>query len=111
MTPRVPGRRINLGGVLYLVPCLSLAQLEANAEKLEQITSLEEDPKGFLRPGVVGSIIDLAYVAMRRNYPELTRETLASQVGIGDLARLIPAILGAQVQEDETGEAPGPASA
>lgn len=111
MTPRVPGRRINLGGVLYLVPCLSLAQLEANAEKLGEITSLEEDPKGFLRPGAIGSIIDLVLEAMQRNYPDLSREVLASQVGVGDLARLIPAILGAQVQEDETGEAPGPASA
>jgi hypothetical protein len=68
----VPGVEVELGGTTYIVPPLSLGAIEFLQKRLS--TYIEN---GVMHPESVGTMIDAARMALRRNYPDLGREWVA----------------------------------
>ena len=102
MTVKIKGIDINLSGVDYVVPPLNLASLQILQDKLATFTG-GADVKS------VGVVADCAHAALKRNYPEITREELLEVIDLGNMLELMNAIMGISGMQG-TGEAKGIAS-
>lgn len=71
---KIKGIPADLGGRQWIVPPISAGALESMRERLDAFAGDISDPKQF------STAIDLVHVAMRRNYPDLTREHLADEL-------------------------------
>jgi hypothetical protein len=84
----IKGVKVELGGDEYIIPPLNLEQLEEQAELLDRlgtITDLAEQRQGLL---------ELALVALQRNYPELTLTRLKQLIDLGNIQAVSAAIMG-----------------
>lgn len=68
------------GGRWYLVPPASFGTLERMREKINALPQLEAGD-----PAAQGSITDLAFEALRRNYPTITRDMVLELVDVGNM--------------------------
>jgi len=83
------GIPIELGGTIYTIAPLPLGALEQMEEA------------GVIVNGAVSStakqtttVIDAAYCALRRNYPDMTREFVADElVDVGNMAEVFAAVM------------------
>jgi hypothetical protein len=104
--PSVPhrGTPMELGGLTYIVPPLSLGAIEANEEHIENVDSL---PRGQQ----LRLIVTLAHCALKRNYPELTRDQVADLVDLANANAVYSTVMSASVPKAEEGDPKGGASA
>lgn len=89
------------GGRKYLVPPLTLGALELYQQRLGQLAT-----QSVTDPVAVATIIDAAHIAMRRNYPDLTREQVGELIDLGnmlDLYTVLMDVSGALRREQESG--------
>lgn len=100
---RYPGIPVELGGKVFLIAALSLAQLEANADKLAALQLVEDNPAEAFKSGAFGSVIDLITLAINRNDPDTTRADVADLVDLVTLKPVVSAMMGIA----PTGEAKG----
>lgn len=102
---KIKGTPIELGGTTYIVPPLSLGAIE---QLQERISSFSGDLADLSQ---VGLVIDVAHSALRRNYPEMTREHVAEIVDLGDMGDVFTAVMAVsglvKKAEDLAGETPG----
>lgn len=68
------------GGRWYLVPPANFGTLERMREKINALPQLEAGD-----PAAQGSITDLAFEALRRNYPTITRDMVLDLVDVGNM--------------------------
>ena len=107
---RVKGIPLELGGTTYIVPPLSLGALEQLKDALEKFT-------GDIRESEqVSTVIDAATAALKRNYPEFTREQVADLIDLENMQDVFLALMdvsGLRRKKLESGEgdAPGEAKA
>ena len=76
-----------LGGVTYIIaplPLGALEQLQAQGVALEGNIN---DPKQ------VTTVIDMAYIALRRNYPDMTREQVGELIDLGNMGEVFEAVM------------------
>lgn len=99
---RVKGIPVELGGTVYIVPPLSLGALEQLQDALSAFTGDIRDPKQ------IGTIIEAAHSALRRNYPDITRAEVADLLGLENMMEIMSAVMdvsGLKRREAESGEA------
>jgi hypothetical protein len=100
----IDGMKIRMGGVEYEVPPL-------NFNSLKKLTGKLRDFKvdGIPTPEQMDVIIEVVFLAMRRNYPEMTQETLGDLIDMGNAFTIFQAVMG-QSGMVGTGEVMRPAS-
>lgn len=105
---KIKGIPLELGGETFVVPPLSLGALEQLEDQLAAFTGDISDRKQ------VATAIDATHAALRRNYPEITREAVAELVDVGNMVEAFQAVMdvsGARrkAAEAAAGSAPGEA--
>lgn len=100
------GIAVVMGGVEYVIPPLALGALEQLQDRIAGF-------KGDITDGKqVATVIDAAHAALKRNYPEITREDVADLVDVGVMAEVFEAVMdvsGLKRKGLEAGEAQEPA--
>lgn len=99
---RVKGIPVELGGNTYVLPPLSLGALEQMKTKLKNFTGDIQDVDQ------ISTVIDAAHAALKRNYPEVTREFVAEHVGLENFTDVFMAVMdvsGVARKAREAGEA------
>jgi len=84
---KVKGIPKDLGGTTYVVPPLSLGALEQLQERITAFTGDISD--GTQAPIVV----DTAWAALKRNYPDISRETVADIIGLENMVEVFEAVM------------------
>jgi len=80
----IPGIKLNLGGTDYTVPPISIGSLEEIWPRLEAYS-------GKLTDGSL--VVDALHAALRRNYPDITRETVAAGVDLANFGDVMEAVM------------------
>lgn len=84
---KVKGVPVELGGVEYIIPPLSLGALEQLQDRVASFT-------GDIRSKEqVATVMDAAHAAMKRNYPEITREQIGEMIDVGNMAEVFEAVM------------------
>lgn len=104
---KIKGIEVDLAGTLYTIPPLALGDLEAMQERLAEW-------KGDLSKESVSTVLDAALAALKRNYPDMTRDAVAAIVDMGNMAEVMEAVMDVsglkrKAKEAEQGEVPAPA--
>ena len=102
----IPGTNITLGSKKYLIPPLNFTALRKHKPFLMRAM------KGTIDPTAIGDddfdvMLDLVYLALKRNYPALTEEELADQLDMSNIQVVMPALMktsGFEEAETKTGE-------
>jgi hypothetical protein len=110
---KIKGISLDLAGQLLVVPPLSLGAMEQLQDSLASFTGDISDRKQ------VATAIDAAHAALRRNYPEMTREDVAELVDVSNMVDVFQAVMDvsgarrkaaeAQALEGQEGNPPGEA--
>lgn len=101
--PKVKGVQVEFAdGTVLTVPPLNLAAVELLQERLVKFT-------GGMDKESVALVVDASLMALRRNYPDITRERLASElIDLGNMQDVMEAVMdvsGLKRKEQERGEA------
>ncbi len=99
------GIPVQLGETTFVIPPLALGALEQLQDRIAAF-------KGDIRDATqVATVLDAAHSALKRNYPEMTRDEVADLVDVGNMAEVFEAVMdvsGLKRKELEAGEAPEP---
>ena len=87
VTVKIKGIPVILAGVEYIIPPIALGALEQLQDRIGQFTGNVSDK------GQVATVIDAAYSAMKRNYPDLTREAVADMIDVGNIAEVFESVM------------------
>jgi hypothetical protein len=82
----IKGITIELGGVDHIVPPLTLGSLERFQDRLEAFT-------GGMDRESINLMADVAYAALLRNYPDLTREAMLEMLDLGNTEDVFQAVM------------------
>lgn len=100
------GIPVVLGNETYIVPPLALGALE-------QLQSRVANFNGDIRDAEqVATVIDAAHSALRRNYPEITRDELCELLDVANMTEVFEAVMdvsGLKRRKLEAGESQEPA--
>ena len=104
---KVPGTTIELGGERYVLPPMALGVIEQLGDRFAEFA----DTVDFASPGRMKMLIDMIHGALLRNYPEMPRDTVSSNVDLASLKPTLEALmntsgLSKEVQDEPSGEAP-----
>ena len=90
--PRFAGDPVDLGGMSYIVPPLSLGAVKALLPTIQRIVigqgGAVADPFGQL-----DDVLDICHAALLRNYPELSRDALVELVDLTNFSELVAAVV------------------
>lgn len=86
MSLKYKGVKIDFGGEEYVCPPLSLGSLEVLQDQLEKFTGGADSES-------VKTVIDATFAAMKRNYPQITREFIAETVDLGNMQDVMLAVM------------------
>jgi hypothetical protein len=84
---RVKGIPLELGGVTRIVPPLSLGALEQLQDGLANFTGDIREPQQ------ITTLIAAAHSALRRNYPDVTREDVADWIDLENALQVMEAVM------------------
>ena len=85
----IPGIDYDFGGErVYKLPPLSMGAMERLQKGLAALSTAEA-----LSPESITTIVDAAHAALRRNYPNLSREDVADLVDVGNMFDVVGAVL------------------
>lgn len=104
MPKLIKGVPLEIGGERFECPPLALGDLELMQERLEAFqaagSSIDRES--------IRTVIDAVLAALRRNYPDLTRERIAELLDVGNMHRAMLAVMGVSGAQEraELGEAP-----
>lgn len=105
---KVKGIPIPFNGTDYVVPPLSLGALEQLQERIASFT-------GDIRSKEqVATVLDAAHAALKRNYPEVTRDEVAEWIDVANMAEVFEAVMDISglkrktLEAGQQGEAPEP---
>ena len=87
MTVKVKGIALELGGSEYVVPPVALGPLEQLQQRISEFKGDIQDAKQ------VATVIDVAHAALKRNYPEITREEVGDMIDVGNMAEVFACVM------------------
>ena len=87
MTVRIKGVTVELNGTEYVIPPIALGALEQLQSDIGAFDGNVQDAKQ------ISTVIDCAYAAMRRNYPDMTRGEVADLIDIGNMNEVFAAVM------------------
>ena len=76
----IPGIELELGGQVYIVPPLSLPALRLLTPKLKSMRGISDATQQI--------VFDAAYLALKRNYPDITRRQIEGFVQMDDAGEI-----------------------
>lgn len=85
----VDGRPVVLGGVMYIVPPLTLYAVRQFAERLKTL-----DLSGGMDPDKLDLLAQVVHAAVKRNYPDMTYEELLEKLDLGNVHSVFEAVMG-----------------
>lgn len=103
--PRFKGIEFDLGGTTYVVPPLSMGDLEYMQDKLATFESFS------LNAASAQVILEVAHRALRRNYPQISVDELRDLIDLGNAMDLFQAVMdisGLRRREIESGKTTAP---
>lgn len=84
----IDGTPVKLGGTEYIVPPLNLKAVRLIQPLLPKLNSMNlQDPE------TIDAMVELVHVALKRNYPDLTKDAVEEIVDIGNLGPVVSAIM------------------
>lgn len=103
---------VNVPGVEYpftkttklVIPPLALGALEQMLDRINAVMDGEFTMEG------VGTVIDATHAALRRNYPEMTRDEVAELVDLRNMREVLEAVMNASGLEARVVGAEGEAA-
>ena len=96
----IDGVKIAMGRVENIVPPLSLKQVRNLSVKLAAITAGTTGEEAQ-----IDAAVDIIHAALTRNYASLTRDQVETDVDLGNIAKLIKAVMGQSgLSSDTKGE-------
>lgn len=98
----IDGVTITMGGAEYIVPPLTFRQLRALQKNIETLGKVESS----ISSDQMESICTLVYTALSRNYPKFKKSDLEDLLDLGNVGKIIGAIMGVSGLE-KSGEAAG----
>jgi len=109
MPPKIPGIELDFGGgQIRLVPPLALGDLELLQDRIQAMQAAGS----AVNKESIGTVIDATHAALKRNYPEVTREEVGELVDVGNMFEVMQALLDvAGVLRKEADEKNQPAQA
>lgn len=104
---KVKGIPVQLGGEALVVPPLALGALEQLQDRIANFQGDIRDKEQ------IATVLDAAHAALKRNYPEITRERVAELVDLENMAEVFEAVMDVsglkrKALEAAAGEAPEP---
>lgn len=104
MTVKIKGVNVELNGEIYVIPPIALGALEQLQERIGAFDGNAHDAKQ------ISTVIDCAHAAMKRNYPDLTRDDVANLIDIANMNDVFTAVMDVsglkrKEQEAQAGEA------
>lgn len=82
----LPGIDIEMGGITYVVPPLALGDMEVYQKKIAGVI-------GGIDANSVAVVLDVSIAALRRNYPDMTREDLGRIVDVSNFMDLFNSVM------------------
>lgn len=83
---KIKGIPFDFGGEVLVIPPIALGALETMQDELQSFS-------GDLSRKSVSTVIDATHAALRRNYPEITRERVADLLDAGNMMEVMQAIM------------------
>lgn len=96
---KIKGIPVEIGGVIRIVPPLSLGAIQQLQGPLSKFTGDINDMSS------IGVVIDAAFSALKRNYPDLTREEVADDIGLENMNEVLEAVMDVSGLKRKTKEA------
>jgi hypothetical protein len=81
------GITLNLGGIDYVLPPISLGALE---QLQSRIGSFNGD---VMDSSQITTVIDAAHASLLRNYPDITRPEVAEMIDVGNMSDVFAAVM------------------
>lgn len=107
-SPRFPGVSVAVGDRTFVVPRLSLRQLQVLKDQIKRI---QDRSKEIDLDAQIGDITDIVHAAVGRNYPDLSRDELADLLDLGTVGPFLRAAIDGSAEGDTPkGEAENPGS-
>ena len=98
----IPGTVITMGGKKYLLPPLNVAAMELHKDFLKKAAKGDIDPETAIDQ--IGTVAELVFLALKRNYPEITQAEVSEHVDFGNMADLLQNAFKTSGFEQSTGE-------
>lgn len=103
-TVKVKGIPVPLGGEALVVPPLALGALEQLQDRIANFQGDIRDKEQ------IATVLDAAHAALKRNYPEITRDRVGELVDLENMAEVFEAVMDVsglkrKALETATGEA------
>jgi hypothetical protein len=83
----IPGIPKMIGGIEHIVPPLSLGGLEFYGEAIEAFQEGKTGLAGF------SVVTDVVFAALKRNYPDVTRDFVKEGIGLEDAGDFLIAVM------------------
>jgi hypothetical protein len=102
----IPGTNIKIGEKTFLVPPLNFAAMKKHRDFLQKAMSGEFDARK-IGPEDIEAMFDMIYLAVKRNYPDVTEEQFAQDLDLAAVQTIFPALLktsGFEAKEAAPGE-------
>lgn len=88
----IDGVKLNLGGVEYVIPPLSLGAVRRLMPKIEKLTGNVDITA--MSGELLDAIAEIICAAMQRNYPDMTQEKVLDVLDMKNMGQVIGAVLG-----------------
>lgn len=85
------GESIRIGGREYIVPGLSLGQVEQMADRIETLSKSTDQ----LSKEMIQTVSEICHAALSRNYPHLTLEEIKNMLDMRNMAHVLETVMGA----------------
>lgn len=86
----IPGIDFDFNGRVLTIPPLTLGALQALRKRLAALRA-----SGLNDPESIGTILDAAHTAIKRNYPEITRDEVGELVDLRNMGDVLVAVMDA----------------
>lgn len=83
----IPGIPFTLAGREYIIPPIALGPLEQLQKGIGEFTGNPFDT------GQVCMVIDATFAALKRNYPDITRDQVADMIDVSNMAEVFQSVM------------------
>jgi hypothetical protein len=87
MTVKVKGVPFDFGGEKLVIPPIGLGALEQLQRSISEFKGDARDSKQL------ATVIDAAHAALKRNYPEMTREQVGNMIDLGNFIEVFECVM------------------
>lgn len=84
---KIPGVVVSMGGEDFEIPPLTLGALESLQKRIENFSL------GALDAASLNTVIDAVFAALKRNYPDMTRERVSDLLDVGNMQAAFEAVM------------------